>query len=581
MSDYQDKLINRLVSATSSQNKSQDDEQNQKFQRRSQRYLSKVTQQKIEVFNNLTEQFLQGKRVPELSEFQKELIRQQQMDSLKDTSDLRRLIVSQKNEQQRNQIQNYQNKYKIMHEKQIYSQLVKKIEVDEKTKQWSEEQQKKIDLKSKLHQERLQQELLEKEAKANIPGIKDMFFKQFIKDTQEKPQPPSRNSVVDDNEQENDQLSILNYLDELRENKKDEQQASIKKKTGSVNQKFNDYQIQIQGDDQEGNYMRYKSQSQGNMPKCNIQSKLYQQKYLGEGVVSKDFHINNEKIKKQFYNLNRFNQFQKDIEKKLKQEQERLAMQKKIKSEMENQSNNFLLTKDMWEKIIDADKNNQPFRLPNFGIEKTPVYKMQQNNEEEKRKIIEKKQRIKQGVFISPKTAFINFKNIYKGVKDIKKYTTLYNTTQYSQNRLLETSLKNSVNSARLIWGSNFLKANVSPNNKENNSIQNYEQTIKEEPDFNGDEIVQQDDCDLQATNQNFQIDKDSLINKYESAYLPQLVYSNQQTYSTQYETTKYKDTNEYFYSNLSTKEKEQYEQQQEIPKKYVYTKSHQKIKLY
>ncbi|EAS07475.2 hypothetical protein TTHERM_00572110 (macronuclear) [Tetrahymena thermophila SB210] len=580
MSEYQDKLVNRLVSATSSQNKSQDDEQQQKFQRRSQRYLSKVTQQKIEVFNNLTEQFLQGKRVPELSEFQKELIRQQQVDSIKDASDLRRVIVSQKNEQQRNQIQNYQNKYKIKQEKQKYQQLVKKIEVDEKTKQWSEEQQKKLDLKSKLHQERLQQELLEKEAKANIPGIKDMFFKQFIKDTQEKSQPPSRNSVIDDNEQQNDQLIELNYLDELKQNKQDEQQASIKKKTTSVNQKFNDYQMQMQGDDYVGHQMRNKSMSSGNMPQFNVQSKLYQQKYLGEGVVNKDFHINNEKIKKQFYNLNRFNQFQKDIEKKLKQEQEKLAIQKKIKTEMENQTNNFLLTKDMWEKIIDADKNNQPFRLPNFGIEKTPVYKMQQNNEEEKRKIIEKKQRIKQGVFISPKKTFINFKNIYKGVKDIKKYTTLYNTTEYSQNRLLETSLKNSVNSARLIWGSNFLKPTTSPNNKENNLIKSYQQPIQEEPDFNGDELVQQNDYDLQATNQNIQIDKDSLMNKSESAYLPQLVQSNQQAYSTQYESSKYKDTNDYFYSNLSTKEKEQYEQQ-EIPKRYVYTKSHQKIKLY
>ncbi|KAL4464048.1 hypothetical protein ABPG74_005985 [Tetrahymena malaccensis] len=580
MGDYQDKLINRLVSATSSQNKSQDDEQLQKFQRRSQRYLSKVTKQKIEVFNNLTEQFLQGKRVPELSEFQKELIRQQQVDSIKDASDLRRLIVSQKNEQQRNQIQNYQNKYKIKHEKQMHNQLVKKIEVDEKTKQWSEEQQKKLDLKSKLHQERLQQELLEKEAKANIPGIKDMFFKQFIKDTQEKSQPPSRNSVIDDNEQENDKLTDLNYFDELKQNKKDQQQASIKKKTTSVNQKFNDYQMQMEGDGYIGDQMRNKSMSSGNMPKFNVQQKLYQQKYLGEGVVSKDFHINNEKIKKQFYNLNRFNQFQKDIEKKLKQEQEKLAMQKKIKTEMENQSNNFLLTKDMWEKIIDADKNSQPFRLPNFGIEKTPVYKMQQNNEEEKRKIIEKKQRIKQGVFISPKKTFVNFKNIYNEVKDIKKYTTLYNTKEYSQNRLLETSLKNSVNSARLIWGSNFLKATTSPQNKENNSIQNYSYPIQEEPDFNGDEQIQQNDYELQATNQNFQIDKDSLMNKSESAYLPQLAQSNQQAYSTQYDTTKYKDTNEYFYSNLSTKEKEQNDQQ-DNPKRYVYTKSHQKIKLY
>ena len=35
----------------------------------------------------------------------------------------------------------------------------------------------------------------------------------------------------------------------------------------------------------------------------------------------------------------------------------------------------------MWDKVVEAHKNKQHYRIPNFGIEKTPIFKLQCDNQ--------------------------------------------------------------------------------------------------------------------------------------------------------------------------------------------------------
>lgn len=65
------------------------------------------------------------------------------------------------------------------------------------------------------------------------------------------------------------------------------------------------------------------------------------------------------------------------------------AEQEKKKKEESEKASSFVITKDVWEKAIEAYKHHKHCRIPNFGLVKTPIFKLQGQEESLKSNKIE------------------------------------------------------------------------------------------------------------------------------------------------------------------------------------------------
>lgn len=65
---------------------------------------------------------------------------------------------------------------------------------------------------------------------------------------------------------------------------------------------------------------------------------------------------------------------------RLRREEMKAAEEKKKKEEIEKPSS-FVITKDVWEKAIEAYKHHKHCRIPNFGLVRTPIYKQSSKEE--------------------------------------------------------------------------------------------------------------------------------------------------------------------------------------------------------
>lgn len=57
------------------------------------------------------------------------------------------------------------------------------------------------------------------------------------------------------------------------------------------------------------------------------------------------------------------------------------AEEEKKKKEESEKASSFVITKDVWEKAIEAYKHHKHCKIPNFGLVKTPIFKQQGQEE--------------------------------------------------------------------------------------------------------------------------------------------------------------------------------------------------------
>ncbi|EAR96461.1 hypothetical protein TTHERM_00191290 (macronuclear) [Tetrahymena thermophila SB210] len=207
--------------------------------------------------------------------------------------------------------------------------------------------------------------------------------------------------------------------------------------------------------------------------------------FKAENKQNQDEHIENSmmnsNMENMFFNLTAPTvQTNSMAEKVFQQMKSQIPQKRQIREKQKQQLNPFY-NKQNWDRFMEAERNGeQNIRFPGIGIERTPLYEMQQQEIEKKKKKEEALLKLKKYYLNPSKNSQIDFEQIYKRVKLITSQS-LATLKLNPSDTLLGHMMGRSIHDARRIWGKDFLRSKSQYNFNDRALHENNLSSIKED----------------------------------------------------------------------------------------------------